>query len=459
MMDYEDNSAIKNITLPICFTIFFSVLNGTMFQVAVPDIALEFQLFPSQVSWVMTAYIIVFAVGSLMYGKLADIYPLKNLITIGIVLLNLGSLAGFFARWYAILILARLLQAAGGAAIPALAMITVTRYVPRELRGRMLGFIASTVALAAGIGPLAGGLVSGYLHWRYLFIITAMTVFAVPCLRRHLPAEIHEKRPFDAFGAVLVAIGVTALLLSVTEKVWWYLPIGILALVWLGIHTKKVDPPFINPAVLGSRRYRNTLVATFLSTGTVFGMMFLVPILLRDAYDLKAEYIGIAMFPGAFSAFVMGFVGGRLSDRVGSVPVVYAGLSCLIGGFFLISFFSSSFSVALFLIVCYTGFSFLQSSLPHTVTRLIPREHTGVGMGMYNLLFFISGAFSTSAVGSYLDRKVDTFSLNPFQASHQYLIYRNLMVMLAAAACAALIVYAHTFGVRMSSKESGIDCD
>ena len=74
----------------ISFIIFFSVLNGMMFQVAIPDIAAEFALLPSEVSWVMTGYILVFAVGALMYGKLADIYPVKRLITIGLTLMNAG---------------------------------------------------------------------------------------------------------------------------------------------------------------------------------------------------------------------------------------------------------------------------------------------------------------------------------------------------------------------------------
>jgi DHA2 family metal-tetracycline-proton antiporter-like MFS transporter len=201
---------------PLSFIIFFSVLNGTMFQVAIPDIATEFRLFPSEVSWVMTGYILVFAVGSLMYGKLADLYPVKHLITAGLLLMNTGSLLGLFSIEYSMLITARLLQAGGGAAIPALAMIVVTRYFPADLRGKVLGVIAATVALAAGIGPVLGGFISGSLHWRYLFLTSLLTIFTIPIFRRSLPDDTKRAHSFDAKGAVLIAVGTSLLLQRVT---------------------------------------------------------------------------------------------------------------------------------------------------------------------------------------------------------------------------------------------------
>lgn len=129
-------------------------MNGTMFNVAVPSIAEQFQLLPSEVSWVIAGYIVFFAIGSVTYGKLADIYPVKDLITLGLILFNAGSLLGFLSQWYGMLIVARLIQAMGAAAIPALGMITATRYFPPQSRGKVLGMVASTVAFASGIGPI-----------------------------------------------------------------------------------------------------------------------------------------------------------------------------------------------------------------------------------------------------------------------------------------------------------------
>ncbi|NIO82997.1 MAG: MFS transporter, partial [Candidatus Aminicenantes bacterium] len=249
-----------------------------MFQVAVPDISADFGLRPSEVSWVMTGYILVFALGSLIYGKLADIYPVKNLITTGLILMNAGSLLGVFSKWYSMVIAARLVQAAGGAAIPALAMIIVTRYFPPKSRGRVLGTIASTVALAAGVGPIIGGFISGTINWRYLFVISLATVSAIPCFRMLLPEEEVQENTFDKLGAFLI-VGSTALLLfSVTRDEWWALPFGMILFFWFVVHIKRVKEPFVSPSLFSSKNYRNTVITTFLSIGTVFGMLFMVPL-------------------------------------------------------------------------------------------------------------------------------------------------------------------------------------
>ncbi len=443
----EKDQAVKKITVPLSFIIFFSVLNGTMFQVAIPDISHEYGLLPSEVSWVMTGYILVFAVGALIYGKLADIYPVKGLITLGLLLMNAGSLAGLFAKSYPMLIAARLMQAVGGAAIPALAMIVVTRYFESSLRGKVLGMIASTVALAAGLGPIAGGFITGTFHWRYLFITSLATIIAIPFLRSILPEEIKKEDRFDMPGALLIGTGLSSLLVFVTQGSWWFLPPGIIMISWFFFHIRRTGDPFVDFSLFLNHRYRNTVIATFLSIGTVFGMMFMVPIMLRDLNSLDANHIGLTMFPGAMSAVVMGTIGGRISDRIGSPFVVYTGAGFLISGFVLLSTFAGQapWIITLSLIICYAGFSFLQSSLPHTVSNVLPKEQTGIGMGIYNLLFFISGAFNTAAIGRLLDLKTAGICLNPLTSSPPGWIYSNIYIMLASVVIIAVLLFYMTF--------------
>ncbi len=443
----EQLNTVHKITFPLSFIIFFSVLNGTMFQVAIPDISSEYMLLPSEVSWVMTGYILVFAIGALIYGKLADIFPVKTLITIGLLVMNLGSLAGLFTTWYPMLIAARLLQAAGGAAIPALAMIVVTRYSEPSMRGKVLGIIASTVALAAGLGPILGGFISGTFHWRFLFLTSLATIPAIPFLRNVLPYERPLRNLFDYTGASLIAGGASFLLVFVTQGNWWCLPLGILMISWFAVHIQRSKSPFINPALFAMRLYRNTIATTFLSIGTVFGMLFMVPIMLRDLNGLSANLIGLTMFPGAICAVIMGMIGGRLSDSKGSKFVVYIGSAFLISGFLLLSTLAGHppLTIALSLILCYTGFAFLQSSLPHTVSILLPKEQTGIGMGIYNLLFFISGAFSTAGIGRLLDMKHAGFSLNPMVSDKTTWIYSNIFILLAIVVTLASVLFYITF--------------
>ncbi len=446
--DHNAQDIQKRIPLPLCFTIFFSVLNGMMFQVAVPDISRDFSLLPSEVSWVMTAYILIFALGALIYGKLADIYSDRSLITIGLVLMNIGSLIGLFSLWYPMVIVARLVQAAGGAAIPALAMIVVTKHFPENSRGRVLGLIASTVAFAAGVGPVIGGFISGSIHWRYLFVISLATIAAIPCFRMILPVHKPNRNHFDTRGALLVSVSTALVLIFVTENIGWMLLAGVTLFLLFVMHIRRYEVPFVSPALFARRRYRSTLIITFFSIGTVFGMLFMVPIMLSDLNSIGTGTIGLVIFPGAMSAVLLGSIGGRLSDRVGSTVVVYLGSALLIVGFLLLSTFTgySPLTTALNLIVCYAGFAFLQASLPHTVSMTLPGSQIGVGLGIFNLLFFISGAFSTAGIGRLLDMQYTDFSLNPLTVPVEGWIYSNIFVMLAGTVAAATVFFRFTFG-------------
>jgi MFS transporter, DHA2 family, metal-tetracycline-proton antiporter len=401
----------------ICFIVFFSVLNGTMFNVAVPDIAEEFALSPGAVSWVITVYIVAFALAAVTYGKLADLYPVRNLITIGLVLFNIGALLGFLAGSYPLLIGARLIQASGGGAIPAMGMLVATRYFPPESRGRVLGAIASTVAFGSGVGPIVGGFLAGSFDWRYLFLVSTATLVAIPLFRRLLPHEKGSTGLFDWRGAVLLAGFVGMFLLFLTQGEPWALPPALVALAAFSLHIRRSPNPFVPAALFANLQYRSGLLTTFLAVGTVFCMFFLVPFHLRQIHQLDTWQIGLVLFPGAVSAAFLGNVGGRLADRIGSPAVVSTGLSLLVAGFLLLAAFANqgAYLIASILIVPYIGFSFIHASLAKTASLALHHSHTGIGMGFYNLIFFTAGAFGAALSGRLLELAAGMVSIDPYR--------------------------------------------
>jgi DHA2 family metal-tetracycline-proton antiporter-like MFS transporter len=144
----------------VIYLVFLSVLNETVFGVSTPTIARQFSLTPSGVSWMMTIFMILFGTGAVIYGKLADIYSLRRLIVVGVLLYVSGSLLGFaFRSSYALVVASRALQGAGASAIPALVSVLVIRSFGVHERGKVFGLITSTVSAAMGVGPVIGGLV------------------------------------------------------------------------------------------------------------------------------------------------------------------------------------------------------------------------------------------------------------------------------------------------------------
>lgn len=442
-----DPLAQRKLTLSLSFIVFFSVLNGTMFNVSIPDIAKQFTLLPSEVSWVVSGYIIVFALGSVTYGRLADSHSVKDLITFGIVIFSSGSLIGFASRWYPMLIAGRMVQALGSGAIPALGMLVATRYLPAEIRGRSLGAIASTVALGGAVGPILGGFITGTFHWRYLFLFSPLTLVAIPCLRRFLPEEKGARADFDMTGAILMGSAIVTFLLFVTFPDWRLSSASAALGIWFLAHIRRHATPFVSPLLFRLPRYRNTIIAMFFTVGTVFGMMFLTPLMLRDLNHLHAEHIGMTMFPGAMTAALLGVFAGRLSDRLGSIPVARFGQGFLFVGFLLLSATAGRHPlvVAANLLLCYAGFAFIQSSLAHTTSGTLPREHLGIGMGLYNLFLFMSGAVNAAVIGKVLDHAKGQGAVNPFSMDGAAGPYSNLYLSLSFIVLGAGALFHLTF--------------
>lgn len=149
--DEHANDKNERLMYILVVTLIISVMNATMFNIALPTISEEFILLPSQVSWITTSYLIVYAVGSVIYGKLADKYAIIKLLTFGILVLTAGSIVGLISVNYKTIIIARLIQATGAGVIPALGMIIPVRFFSAERRGRALGIIAVGLALGTAL--------------------------------------------------------------------------------------------------------------------------------------------------------------------------------------------------------------------------------------------------------------------------------------------------------------------
>jgi MFS transporter, DHA2 family, metal-tetracycline-proton antiporter len=441
-----DASARKKLIILVCTILAFAVMNGTMFNVAIPDIAASFNLSPSEVSWVLTGYILVFAIGSLMYGKLADIYPIKTLFTIGISIFATGAFIGFLSPNYPTLLAARILQAIGGATIPALAFIVPIRFLPNE-KGRVFGLISSTVAFASGVGPIIGGVVGGTLNWRFLFLFSVATVFAIPLFRKWLPNEEKRSGSIDLPGAALMAVSVASLLFYITTFLWYLLLIFIVFFILFLWRTFTITHPFIDPVILKNTKYTITVLTSFLGTSALFGLIFVIPIMLRELNGLSTLKIGLVLFPGAMAAGLIGQIGGKIIEQRGAILVVKIALLLIASGTFLISTFSgyNAWVIAPCLLIAYLGFPLIQSSTADLLSSILPDNQNGVGMGVFNLLNFLAGAFSSAIFGRLLDMKDVSFSMNPLSLTGENLIFSNLYLGLTCIALLAFSIFTLKF--------------
>lgn len=435
----------------LAFTMILSSMSATMFNIVLPKMSEEFRLSYSQVSWVSAVYFLIYAIGSAVYGKLADQFQLKSLITFGLIFFCIGSLIGLASQAYWMVLLGRVLQACGAAVIPATAMIVPVRYYAPEKRGWALGITATGLAIGGAIGPVVSAMLVSFAHWRWLFCLPFLLVFTLPLYRKYLGDEKGSGGKLDWAGGGLLAGTVACLLLAVTFEEW--LPAAISAALFLLfiVRIRKAESPFVNPGLFRNGGYSLGLTIAVLVMAVGYSLPFLTPQLLADVHELSPGWIGFAMVPGAAVSAFLGRKAGKLADAKGNMALFTIAGGLLIVCFSLMFLFAgvSPVVVAMILIFGNVGQMFMQISLSNTISRTLPKEQTGIGMGLFSMLSFLSGAVSTGVYGKIVDQGA-AIRLNPFHALPDSRVYGNIYFVLALAVAGVWILYRSRFGKRLA---------
>ncbi|KQO04673.1 MFS transporter [Paenibacillus sp. Leaf72] len=386
------------------FAVVLVIMNTAMFNLAISDLSHFFELPLSTISLAITGYSIMFAIASITYSRLSDFVPIHLLFTTSLVTTGLASIVGFFSHHFWVLLIARIMQAAGAGAIISLSIVLLTRYVPIKRRGKTMSIIMSSVSLGLGLGPITGGFVVEFLGWQYLFAISSLTLILVPLLFRLIPKERFVKGKFDVQGACYISIGTAGILLFLTNQSWSSLCIGLLGLVLFVFRLLRTPKPFVQPSLFINKTYISLSLIGILAYLCNFSSLYLLPQVLINHFNLSASQAGFVIFPGALLSMLASRKIGAIIDRNGNssilrfVPILILAATCLfaiIGVRFWIA------NIFVFLLMN-LGFTMLGSSVSNEISRILPPSEISSGIGLYQLLQFLSGAFGIAGVSSAL---------------------------------------------------------
>ncbi len=429
---------------------FVSVVNQSMVNVAVPLIREEFGATEGQVGWVATGYLLVFAVGIPLYGRVSDLYSPRATFCLGLSGFAAGSLLCALAPSLPILVAGRVFQAAGAAAIPALSFGLVAKVLPSGSRGAALGAISSSIGAGAAFGPVFGGLLLGVADWHSLFYATLfLTVALLPAAFYVLPSGV-PGAPDDTSGdapsgapdgpaseepvsvgrldlpsGLFLALAAGLLLFGVTQGQ----ASGLLSPVTLGSlavaalcaaafarRIRAVPEPFVSPELLANRGFLAASSVGFLAQFSNVCSLFLIPILLVEVGGFSGLVAGLVLAPGAVVVAVFSPLAGRLSDRLGSRAMISAGLvAMLFSGLFISSFGAegSPYLAALGMLVLGVGFAALNSPAANAASATLSPAAAGAGLGIYQLCFFLGAGFGPVVSGAFLAFRRGSEGLNP----------------------------------------------
>ncbi len=412
--------------------VFVSVLNSSMVNVLVPVIGSDYGVTEAQVGWVITGFLLTFAIGIPLYGRVADVFSIRRAFTVGLLAFAAGSLLCALAPSLGMLVLGRIVQGAGGAAIPALSSVSVAKILPPGERGSALGLIVSSVGIGAAVGPILGGAVGALAGWHYLFVGTLiLTAALIPAALYVLPDDSPEDaRGFDLPGGILLGLAAGLFLFGITRGQvsgfgsagsWGSFAGSALAALGFSWRIRSAAEPFVSPTLFENRAYvAAVVVGYFCMLANVSALVF-VPLLVSEVNGLSPGQAGLVLTPGAVALAIISPLAGRWSDRIGVRPLIFTGLVTMLLSVLSISTFGAGATpvvVSLGMLGVGAGFALANSPNINAAASALGPEEVGAGLGIFNGAFFLGGGTGPAVIGAFLAarKEADAGALNPLYA-------------------------------------------
>ncbi len=323
-----------------------ATLDTSVVNLALPTMGHTFRAAASEMSPVVSAYLIAVVASLLLVGAVGDRRGRRRLYLVGMALFTASSALCAVAWSLQALVAFRALQGLGGAMMFSLGPALLVEVFPPQERGKALGWIASSVAAGQTAGPVVGGVLIGAFGWPSIFLVNlpigvVSYLWASGVLKgvqesARFRAADGSLLPFDRKGAVLLPTTMIALMVALEAVpiagatsllALGGFAVGAVALVMLGRVERKAGAPLVPLAVLRNREFVAANASCVLSFAAIGGVFFVIPFYLKGVLGFPEFRMGLALLPIPIAIAVVGPLAGRLSDRIGSRIPCAAGLS------------------------------------------------------------------------------------------------------------------------------------
>ncbi len=416
------------------------VLDGTIVGVALPIIIQDLKMDITDAQWVNSLYAVLLGALLLSSGSLSDRWGRKKSFLIGIVIFVAGSVLAAMSGSAGALIGSRVVQATGAAMIMPSTLSTVNAIFRGKYRAAAFGVWGAVISGAAAVGPLAGGALTQYASWHWIFLVNvpigALLLIAAFLVVPETKSKV-TGNGVDVDGALLSAIGFGALVFAIIEgpDLGWWKPesemrlagitwpttapispvpiaflIAIVALTGFGfweVHRKKVG----RSAILDLSLFKlptftwGNITAATVAAGE-FALIFVLPLYLVNALGLDVMGAGLVFAAMAVGAFMSGAAARHVAAKFGSPGTVVIGLALELVGVAALAFIvdgtESPWFIAIPLVVYGLGLGLASAQLTGTVLRDVPVEISGQGSATQSTVRQLGSALGTAISGAAL---------------------------------------------------------
>jgi EmrB/QacA subfamily drug resistance transporter len=386
---------------------------------ALPSIQHAIGASETGIAWLLTGYLLSASVATSILGRLGDMYGKEKLLLATLILLMAGTLVAALASSLWLLILARVIQGAGGGIFP-LAMGIVRDEFPREKVAGSIGLLSALLGIGGGIGIVLAGVIIQHLdyHWLFWIPLIVLAISAVLIWRFVPESPVRVPGTINWVAAGLMTVGITMALIAVSETTTWgwgsARTLGLLAgglavcALWIVWEVRSREP-LVDMEMMRVRGVWTTNLAAFLLGAGMYSSFIVIPQFVQlprsTGFGFGASVVlsGLYLLPSTAGMFLMGMLAGRISARFGSRFSLMVGGAITAAAFGLLIFAHGhpyDFLIMSTLLGLGIGLSF--AALGTLIIGAVPPHQSGVASGMNTVMRTLGGALGGQLSATFL---------------------------------------------------------
>ena len=437
----------------VAVAFFMESLDTTILNTAVPTISAALGVAPLSMKAVLASYTLSLAVFIPISGWMADRFGTRRVFASAIGLFTLGSFLCGISSNIHLLVACRILQGCGGAMMVPVGRLTLVRTFAKSDLLRTMSFVSIPALVAPMLGPIAGGLIVGYLHWRVIFFLNIpIGLVGLILVYLHLP-DYREKKtpPLDVVGLILFGSGV-ALLSYVLEifgehtmgagAMSGLLVLSVALLAGYGIHGSSLPFPLLKLKLFGIRTFRAAVSGSFFTRLGIGGVPFLLPLLYQVGLGFTPIQSGLLVMPQAIASMSMKALMPQILRRVGYRGVLIS--NTVILGSLLMAFATIGLRTPVWMIVflalLYGAFTSLQyTSMSTLVFADIAEEDASGASSIASTAQQMSISFGVAVAGLATAFFIPSSRSNPVEMIHG--IHKALIALGILTVLSTIVFY------------------
>jgi EmrB/QacA subfamily drug resistance transporter len=392
---------------------FMTIVDLTIVNVALPTIGRKLHFSEANLQWVVTAYALTFGGFLLLGGRAADLLGRRRILMVGLATFTIASLACALATTESVLIVMRGVQGLGAAIVlPAVLSIVMNMFAEGAERNKALGVWGGIGAGGATIGLIAGGLLTRYAGWQYIFYLNvpigALALLLVPRIVPESRLDTMRRR-YDPFGGITVTGGLLLLVYALSQApvhgwssgrtISLFAAAAALVATFIAIET-RVESPLLPLRIFRLRTLAGANAVGLLLGGSFFAFIFIGTLYMQQVLGYSAIETGLAWLAASITSVALAGLSQALVTRISAKFVLAVGMAMIGGGILWATAvpvdgrFWSNLAGPFFVAGAGTAFAFIPISIAGLTG--VAEHEAGLASGLLNTSQQIGGAIGVA---------------------------------------------------------------